>query len=298
MNAPAASLNRETVTAQGTARRTVAVALLGALLLFAYRATLHWLTQRYSAPDSYYGHGPLIPLIGGYLVLRHRHRLAERVGSGSWWGLLIVLPSAFLHFVGLLLRIDFLSGLSLWTMLAGLVVLLGGSGLFKRIWFAWLFLGFALPLPLFAVSNLVLVLKQWVLRATALLLSTVGVDVKTEGSFLVLPDGNRLLIEEECCGLRSLIALIALGVLIAGTSRRLSTMRRWCLVALAPLLAVLANLLRVLALGLVAVWFGAGAAHRIHDPSTYLVYAVAIGFYVTLERILETRGVPLAEAPP
>jgi len=260
--------------------------LLGALLVLAYRPTWEWLAQRYQAADTLYAHGPLVPFASLFVVWRQRRRLAQLRDAGSMGGLLLFLPALLLHLAGVLLRVDSLSGLSLLLLLPGLVWLLGGRALLIGMAFPLAFLVFAWPPPLFFLAEAAQRLKEWVILAAVTVLDLVGSGVVAQGSYLLLPGGGRLLIDDTCSGMRSLVALVALGTFMAGTARDLSVPRRLALLAVSVPVALLANFLRVLLLTTLALAGGVSMAARAHDLSGYGVYVLAIGAYVLLERRL------------
>lgn len=283
--------------AQGQPVAAVRAALglwIATVLLLAHRSTFEWMWGRFEAPDSYYSHGILIPLVSLFLLWRRRSDWRAQIGSGSWWALALLIPALLLHAAGVGLRIGFASGLSLWLSLVGIVWLLAGGRVLRQSAFPLGFLLFALPVPMFAVAHAAQALKGWVMLASHQLLRLMGTGIEAEGSFLILPEGGQLLVDDECCGLRSLVALVALGTLMAATSRA-SAGGRALLVALALPIALVANLGRVLLLSFIALGGGPEAASRFHDPSGYAVYVFAIVFYVLADRKL---GKPPATTEP
>lgn len=265
------------------------LAALVGLLGLAYAPTFEWLAARYRAPDTLYGHGPLVPLVSGYLVWRRRAELVRASAAGDARALSLVVPALLLHLLAVALRVDFGSGVSLWLLVAGLCWLLWGAPVLSRVAFPWAFLGFAIPVPMVLVAHAAQVLKQWVIGAAGFLLEHTGTGVRTEGSYLLLPGGGRLLVDDECSGLRSIIALLALGTVMAATAGDLTRRRRGLVAALAVPVALLANLLRVILLSLIGAQQGPEAAARWHDVSGWGVYAITILCYVVLERRLR-RG--------
>ena len=61
-----------------------------ALLFIAYIPTFKWMVDRWMAPESYYGHGFLIPLISLYVLWQRRERLKKAKISSETSGLIIV----------------------------------------------------------------------------------------------------------------------------------------------------------------------------------------------------------------
>lgn len=269
--------------------RCIALALLVLLVAMAWWPTFCWLWSRYEAPDSLYGHGPLVPLVILGLLWRDRRELAARVSPGSAWGLPLIFAAVLVHGVALAIRVHSPSGFALPLLLAGLVWWLGGGALLRRLFFPLGFLLFAIPVPLFFVVRAAQMLKNLVMALIHLVHAGLGTGLDIEGSYLVLPSGGRLLVDDECAGMRSLVALVALGVLMAGTSRDARLRDRLVVVLLALPIALFANTLRVLLLSLLALSQGVETAAAWHDPSSYAVYAVAILLYVGVERSMASK---------
>ncbi|MEW6745601.1 MAG: archaeosortase/exosortase family protein, partial [Planctomycetota bacterium] len=80
------------MTSTGGWRRFCAVLPVAAALLVAYGPLGPWLVKRFLAPDSYYSHGFLVPLVVAYLIWRRRARLAALGPRPTWWGLALLLP--------------------------------------------------------------------------------------------------------------------------------------------------------------------------------------------------------------
>ncbi len=270
---------------------TAALALLG-LLLLTYRFTFVWLEQRYSRPDTLYGHGPLIPLLSGFLIWKDRDALRRIWGPGSWAGLWLVIPALLVHLAATARRDDSPSGLSLLLLIPGLVWLIGGRAALRRLWFPLAFLSFAVPLPMILVEQAALWMKGVVLVSTNGALQLLGAKIEMQGSYLVLESGGRLLVDNECSGLRSLIALLALGLFMAYSSRTLSNTGKWILCISSVVVAGFANFCRVMLLSVLAWQQGTEAAIRWHDWSGWGVYAVALLVYVGLERVLPSQKDP------
>jgi EpsI family protein len=294
------------VAVVGSLRKPVVAALAATpLVVFtavAFLPSLSWLVERWSAPDGYFSHGPLVPLASAWLVWRGRARLLAATGGGSWWGLAWIAPALALGVASAWLRKDSPAALALLFVLPGFALLFGGRERLRALAFPLAFLVFAWPLPMFAVVEAIDRLKRIVVPASCALVNLFGAGVRARGSFLLLPDGGRLLVDDECSGLKSALALVALGAFMAGTARGLGGKTRVLLFALALPIAVVANVARVALLAAIGRVGGVAAANRWHDPSSWAVYVVAIAIYLGLERLLRGRkraaAVPAPATPP
>ena len=270
-------------------------ALMLALLLAAFYPVLCWMYARWTAPDSCFSHGFLIPLISAYFVFKQRAQLARFARRPAKAGLALLLAGLLLFIAGGWLRVYFTSGFALLLCLAGLLVYWGGWQWVRRLWFPLCFLIFMLPLPEVAIARLNLGLKLLVIQAAAGGLEALGIPVVMDGASLHLERGV-LLVGDGCSGLRSLLALIALGVLFAycygqsyskGGGTRAWLVRGAVLAAIIPA-ALGANLLRIFLNAVCIHFFGQELLFRplvstsltgeidLHLLSGFLVFVFAL----------------------
>jgi exosortase len=274
------------------AARRLGVSLLALLVVAAYAPTFPWLVTRWLHPDRFFSHGPLVPAASAFLLWRRRRELAGAAGEGDWRGLLAVAPALALLVMATAVRLDSPALGSLLLLLPGLVLLLAGPRATRIALFPLLFLVFAIPWPMELLVDVVQTLKLVVVGASVAVVNLFGAGIRPQGSWLLLPDGDRLLVDDECSGLNSAIALLALGVLMAGTARDLSTPRRLLLAGFALPIALAANLLRVVLLAAIGRARGSAGVAAWHTPTNLGVYAAAIVAYVLLERALRRRPDP------
>src|SRR5690606_19041554 len=82
-------------------------------LAIAYATALQWVWDIWVLEESYYSHGPLLPLLAAFVVWRTRARwssLPRAADPRGWW---LLGPGLLLHLVGAALTIDSLSAASL-----------------------------------------------------------------------------------------------------------------------------------------------------------------------------------------
>ena len=122
----------------------LAIAAIGCVLFF-------WdgiisLLEAWSKPE--YSHGPLIPLIAGYLILRELRdgRPLEPAGS-RLPGLLVVFFGLLVGLAGNLTQIPYFITYGLMITIGGLILVLAGGRQGMRFWVPWVYLLFVLPLP-------------------------------------------------------------------------------------------------------------------------------------------------------
>jgi EpsI family protein len=244
------------------------------------------LYHRITGGESYYTHGPLVPLvslIALVLLIRHtRIPLAPR----PVLGFALVLGSLLVHMASCFARVNFVSGFSLIGLVAGLTLMLWGAAALRRLWFPIAFLAFMVPLPEVSIAQLNFRLKLWTADWGVALANLVGVIAERSGNQVFLEGGKTLIIANVCNGLRTLISLLAFGALYAQVCK-LRGVWRLALFAFSVPVAVVSNAIRITSLIVVAdVWDEATATGWYHDTSGILIYGVAFLLMFGFERLV------------
>lgn len=190
------------------------------------------------------------------------------------------------HVLGRWQRIELIELAGLVPVLAGMVLILGGRTALRQLRFALLFPLFALPFPGSVVDSLTHPLREWISHGCASLLHLAGYPVARSGVVLTLWP-YRLLVADACSGLHSLIFLAALGLLYLHLTGRRARWH-WAALVLALLpIAVLANLIRVLALLLITYHLGdATGQGDWHEAAGVLLFASAFLLLIGLDGLL------------
>ncbi len=246
------------------------------LLAWIYAPAVFWMVDRWRAADSYYAHGPLIPLVSGLLLWWRRDQWTRLPAASSPWGFRLIWAGLLLQVFSALWRVYFTSAVSFLPVLTGLVLVFGGRRLLSQVWFPIAFLIFMIPLPLAAIANLSLQLKLFAAGASSQILFWMGIPTLQEGSILYLPHST-VLVEDLCSGLRSLISLIALGVLCTYLLKAVWWKRATLLLATVPV-AISANIVRITVVCLVSELYGAQmASGAFHDIMGFVSFGLAYG---------------------
>lgn len=225
--------------------------------------------------DPNYSHGFLVPLASAYFLWERRQELAEARPGGGLLGLPLLLGGLALLAFGYAGTEYFTMRLSLVVVLAGIVLFWFGREVFRVSAFPLGFLAFMVPLPYIVYDALAFPLKLLVAKYSVLCLKLMGVVVSREGNIIMFPT-TVLEVADACSGLRSLVSLIALGVVYAMISQR-SLLPRLLLVALTVPIAIVTNMARVIATGFLAQYYGAAAAEGFfHEFAGMAVFGMAM----------------------
>jgi len=238
-----------------------------------------------------YAHGPIIAAVAICLFWKNgaRFTFRQKANPAAFLSLLLGLA---LYVVGQSQDLPLFSTASLILVVAGALLIAGGTPALRAFAFPLLFLAFLVPLPGFIVEAATGPLKQFVSATVATLLGAMGYPIVREGVVLDM-GGHQMLVADACSGMNSIVSLTALTLLYVHLTGP-STKRRWIamLAAIVPI-AIAANVLRVLVLALVAYHFGDEAAQgAVHTLAGLLVFVTAFFMLIALDSLVGGRIAP------
>lgn len=294
MTVPEGAAPEKRRPAGSNARMWTAIVLVALLVAVVYREAFGILVRTWeSNPD--YSHGYIIPPIAVFVFWREWKRFVSAIGRGSAWGLVLIVASLAGHVLSIRAGVFMTQGYSFVLLLFGISLFMFGGSATRRVWFPLSYLIFMLPIPPYLLNVVSFQLKVFAARAGSAVAVKLGVPLARSGMTIHLTEGS-LRIANPCSGLRSLIALVALGALFAYLSRG-SVWKRVVLFLSAVPLAVGANILRISVLCVVAsVWGVDAALGFFHDFSGFLLFMIAFVGLVTVRKLLRPEGPAREEA--
>jgi exosortase len=267
------------------ARTLRALAVIG-LLIVVYFPILRAMVNHWrSIPD--YSHGFLIVPLALYFAYERKNKLKAARIEGSWWGLVPLCIGLMLLAFGQLgaLLTSLRSGFVLTLM--GLVLLLLGREVFRILLFPLGFLLLMIPLPQSFVNVVAFPLQLIAAKWAVWSLQQLSIPVLLEGNIIHLPN-TQLFVAEACSGLRSLMALLTLGVVFAHFFQRGRTAQQLVLVMSTIPIAIFVNAVRVALTGLLAHSLGQHAAGGfIHDFQGLITFSLAFFLLLAEARLLQ-----------
>lgn len=258
--------------------------VLGLLLMYA--PTFWGLLHTFWVHD-YGAHGPAILMIFIWLMWRQRADLLpsqedvpqRRNGAG-----LIVLGLA-LYVVGRSQQLFVFEVGSLIPLLFGVVLVLRGWQGLRALWFPIGFLVFLIPWPGSLLDAVLLPLKELISLVVDDFLYSLGYPIARNGVILTIGP-YQLMIANACAGLNSMIALTAVGTLFVYLTGHNGTAQRYVLLASILPIALVANVLRVLALVLLTYHYGDNIGRGFHEMAGYIEIVFAFGAFFLLDALL------------
>jgi exosortase len=228
--------------------------------------------------DTEFSYGMLVPAICLYLILRRRAEFKGLVPDNSRLSLALLLVGCGLQIVSRLNGALLFSGAALAISLMGISGFLWGRSCLRIVAMPLSFLILMVPLPSYVMGSIAWHLQMKASSVSSVILDSLGVPVYRDGVFLKLPN-YALEVKQACSGLRSIFALLALAVMIG-----LLTERKWSarvlLVVVTPLLALGANIVRIVGTGLMVSRFGLVAVtevlHTVIGISVFLTTVLCL----------------------
>jgi exosortase len=251
-----------------------ALAVLAALL-WSYWSTLRSLYSDWQGDDNY-SVGMLVPLAALYLLWQDRRKLAEARVAPCWRGLGLILAAQAARAYGLVFLFESAERYSLVLTIAGLVLLLAGTQVFRRTFWILAFLFLMVPLP-GRIHNLISgPLQDLATMGAVATLELVGVSVDREGHVMVLNETTRVAVAEACSGLRMLTAFIVVAAVLAYIINRPRWQKAAVLASSIPI-AIVCNLLRLFVTALLFLYASSQTAEVFfHDFAGWTMMPLAI----------------------
>ena len=264
----------------------VGIALLAFAILFTQPFT-SLARDWWSDPDA--GHGLLLFPLALWLAWR-----AGRVATPRprpVLGLVMLCGAIGLRYLGGLAAELFTQRVAMLVAGCGLLIYFVGLEQIRRWWLPLGLVALSIPLPAVILGSLALPLQFKASQLGASLLASRHVPVELSGNVIHLP-GRDLFVTEACSGLRSLTALISLGVL-AGGLWLTSLWARVILVAAAVPVAMLLNGIRIFLTGFLVFYvnpaLGDGFMHFSEGWVIFVLAFAILGTFAWVLHFLERR---------
>lgn len=217
-----------------------------------------------------FSHGYLIPCIAIYMVWHQRNRLINLIKDNGLENVRYLNIDFVIAFLGLFLFIVakytslvLIEGISFIIILLAFVLFVYGIDVFKVALFPILYLFFMLPIPSRIIDLFSIPLQSLVAKLSAWIVSLFGIPVFLESEFIYLSTIT-LQVTEACSGLRSLLAFVAIGALFAYLYIR-SNLLRVSILVLSIVVAIVMNLIRVSAIGILAYYIDNETGLKVHE---------------------------------
>ena len=231
----------------------------------------------------------LIPPISIMLVFFKRDELAEAKKYVYPKASILITAAILLHIIGLRTSLPRLSLTALILLLWSIPWYLAGDKVARLILFPCGYLFFCIPLTF--LDSVTFPMRIFATSASASLLNGLGIEVQRVGTaiFSLSREGFALDVAAPCSGLRYFLVLMALSAVYANLTQK-THIKKVILFCLAPVIAIAANVIRILLIAIVSEFFGQEIATGIyHDWSGYIVFISAVFLLLVTSRLLNTN---------
>ncbi len=227
--------------------------------------------------DPEAGHGLLLGPLAIWLAWRRGRAPAAQ--PQPLLGICLLVGAVLLRYLSGLAAELFTMRLSLLAGAAGLIVFVAGFRQLLHWWLPSILLILSIPIPAVLLNTIAFPLQLKASHMGTTLLEWRNVPVRLQGNVILLP-GQSLFVTEACSGLRSLTALLALGVLIGGLWLRHVWSRIALIVAAVPV-AMALNGIRVFLTGFFVYYvdpaMGEGIMHYTEGWFMFMIAFAALG---------------------
>lgn len=253
------------------AKKNISAAFWTGVVIVAFldsqRLALAHFWRVWNAPDNYYSHGPLVPILAVLMVRMNWNRLKQAQSAPSWLGLPFALIALVLQVFGAATGFEQLAGMAFLSAVLAVVLTLYGVSVTRILIWPILFLVTMIPLPQIVLDGLTGRLQILSSSMAASVLRLMDGSVVAHGNIIVgdrLP--GELLVAPACSGLRLSIAIVMcvwfLVYMLEGNWKQ-----KIAFAALAFPLAGLVNTGRITLIGWSAMRTGSVSAF--HDAGGY-----------------------------
>lgn len=251
-------------------------AAIAGVLGFVYFPLFRYSFEQWLQPE--YSHGFLVPLFAVYLAWHWRAWAPEYLAWPDVRGLvfLAVAIPPFLWARHTNIALEWVQGASFVLALLGAVTILGGTAALRWLYGPVLFLMFMFPLPHAIAGALGWPLQKVAAVGSEYALQTLGYPTYREAVILHCQD-HVLEVQNACSGLSMLLTFVTLSTGMALVVTRPWLDRGLILAAAVPI-AILANVLRITATGVLYNEAGKELGDRVfHDFAGWMMMPLALG---------------------
>ena len=258
--------------------RWLALGLIVVAAVFNYWGMAYHMMIVFAAPIEDMSHGWLVPFVSLTVLWWRRQALRDATGrsnlTGAMW-VVLFLAIAWLGGRGGQSRIEQVSLIGLvWAV----PYAFWGRGVERLMRFPAAYLIFTVPVSSY-IDFFTMHLRLFSTVMATGLLNGVGLSVERMGTALFsrMPGAEfNVDVADPCSGIRSLFAMMALTAAYAFFTQK-ATWKKWALFACSLPIAMIGNMIRIMSICLVAVWFGQETATGYyHDYSGFVIFVVGV----------------------
>ena len=281
------------------ARHAAFVLVVGLAVAWAWRPLFTVIERSLNREEyEHYSHIVLLPCIIAYLLWLNRQAILERAAARLPAGVLLLgIGGAVVRLADAQALVAdpesrlAIAMLGLSIMWIGAFVACYGTAALASVIFPFAFLIFMIPLPPALLHKVIVTLQYGSAQAVALIFGLIGMPAFRPDALTFSLPGITIRVAEECSGIRSSLALLISGLLMAYLFLRTSPARATLAALIIPL-AFVKNAVRIVVLSWLAVhvdpsFITESVVHRTGGIPTFLLALSLLGMLVWLLRKCE-----------
>ena len=233
-------------------------------------------------------HGPIVLATGLWLL---HYSMPEMLARRSpppplWLLLLLMVPVVVVYVLGRALDLLLLEAAGAVAM--GYLLIVQRCG-FAVLWtrpFPFIYLAMLIPVPGWVLDTLTIGLQHLISNVATSILAYFDYPVMRQGVVIFIAQ-YQLLVEDACSGMNSLFGLIAISLFYIYLLHRADWRHAILLVAAILPIAIVVNLIRVLALILITYYFGDAVAQGfVHNFAGIVLFALSLALMVLVDYLI------------
>lgn len=233
-------------------------------------------------------HGPIVLATGIWLLFHIRGELFALAAKPPVLLVALGYAASFgLYAFGRPYDLLALEALGVYGFFFSTALLLLGLPAILRNLFPFIYLAFLIPVPGWLLDRITAPLQMFISTVSTGMLGALGYPIDRQGIVITIAQ-YRLLVEDACSGMNSLIGLAAVMLFYIYIIHR-SSMRYTAILAAAIVpIAVLVNIIRVCALILLTYYAGDAVAQGfLHVTTGIVLFALALALTILLDKFLQ-----------
>jgi exosortase len=229
-------------------------------------------------------HGFFVPVVAAFIVWQRREEILAIKPKPDWRGLALVVIGGLQLWLGVLAVELFVTRTSFVVTLIGVVWLLCGAPILRKLAFPLFLCFFMVPIPAVIYNSITFPLQLLASRLAEHALSFLAVPVLREGNVLILPN-QELSVVEACSGIRSLLSLTFLSLVYGYFFEKRVWIRVVLFLSTVPI-AIVANASRVTLTGVMTQVKPELAEGVFHTASGWVIFMVALIILIFLHQAI------------
>ena len=232
-------------------------------------------------------HAPIVLATGLWLFSKSFESFRALRVPGSFWLVVLAIAVSIVFYVfGRAYDFISLEAIGFAGVLMAIVYRLVGLRAMAANAFPFIYMAFLIPIPGWVIDQLTAPLQTLVSAVVTNGLYSLGYPVVREGVTLFIAQ-YQLLVEEACSGMNSITGLISISLFYIYVVHRASWRHALVLLLFVVPIAIVVNMIRVLALVLLTYYYGDAVAQGfLHVTSGVVLFAVAIMLVFCLDLLL------------